>query len=303
MEGVKELLSASLGSDIQVRYELAAGIPRVKADLNQIELAVLNLAINARDAMPNGGILRIRTGLRNAPPDLVPQGSYAVISVIDTGQGINAEIISKVFDPFFTTKAHGKGTGLGLSQVYGIAQQTGGTARIESVVNKGTTVEIWLPLAEADDFAEFSLDSRNDDRSESNRAKVLVVEDDPAVRHFMVECLEILGYQVAQANHGQAGLDQLEADRPDLLIADFLMPGMTGAELVEKATRKFPDLPVIIATGYADMHAIDQVIGANTVLKKPFQINELASCVRRALKQSKCAEPDRVGGRLTAGSR
>ncbi|MDB5840386.1 MAG: hybrid sensor histidine kinase/response regulator [Herminiimonas sp.] len=296
MEGVKELLSASLGSDIQVHYELAAGMPRVKADVNQIELAILNLAINARDAMPDGGILRIRTALRIAPPDLVPEGRYAVVSVIDHGQGINAEIISKVFDPFFTTKAHGKGTGLGLSQVYGIAQQTGGTARIESVVGTGTTVEIWLPLAEASDAAEFPHDSRNEDRSESNRAKVLVVEDDPAVRHFMVECLEILGYQVVQANHGQAGLEQLEADRPDLLIADFLMPGMTGAELVEKASRKFPDLPVIIATGYADMHAIDQVIGANTVLRKPFQINELASCVRRALKQSKSVEPNVVGG-------
>lgn len=283
LDGVKDLLAASLGSGIRIQFELAAGIPHVKADLNQIELAVLNLAINAKDAMRDGGTVIIRTAVQPAPADLAAGCEYAVISIIDSGEGINPEIIARVFDPFFTTKALGKGTGLGLSQVYGIAQQSGGTAKIRSEVGVGTTVEIWLP------FAEFSVSAESAPRGdtriglENRRARILVVEDDPRVRQFIVECLEILGYQVTQADHAQAGLDKLELMQPNLLITDFLMPGMTGAELVKQARKKIPGLPAIIATGYADMRAIDAVIDTDMVLLKPFQLNDLACKVQYAL--------------------
>jgi CheY-like chemotaxis protein len=255
----------------------------VKADLNQIELAILNLAINSRDAMPGGGVLTIRCALRDAPAELLPEGRYALISVNDNGQGIKPEVITKVFDPFFTTKALGKGTGLGLSQVYGIAKQSGGTARIESTPGRGTTVEIWLPLAEVGARIGLPADRVSETTFKTSEATILVVEDDPGVRQFMVECLELSGYQVAQADHGQAALDQLDVRQPDLMIVDFLMPGMSGAELVSKATAKYPKLPIIFATGYADMKAIEEVIGNNAILRKPFQMGELVESVRAAL--------------------
>lgn len=283
LNGVKDLLMVSLGSGIRIHFELETGIPLVKADLNQIELALLNLAINAKDAMRDGGTVIIRTSVQPAPTDLPSGRDYAVISVIDTGEGINPEIIAKVFDPFFTTKPLGKGTGLGLSQVYGIAQQSGGTAKIKSEVSVGTTVEIWLPFAESGDVAESTPRGDIGVGLENKRARILVVEDDPRVRQFIVECLEILGYQVVQADNAQASLDKLESVRPDLLITDFLMPGMTGAELIEQARRKIPGLPAIIATGYADMRAIDEVIDTDMVLQKPFQLNDLACKVQLAL--------------------
>jgi PAS domain S-box-containing protein len=285
MESVKDLLSASLGSNIDIRFEVEPDMPRVRADANQIELAILNLAINARDAMPDGGAIVIRSALQHAPDELLPEGRYGVIAVSDTGHGINAEIITKVFEPFFTTKPLGKGTGLGLSQVYGIAQQSGGTARIESVPGRGTTVEIWLPCADEDCAAEPSITGASDKGLNNRAARILVVEDDPGVRQFIVECLEMLGYKVIQAEHGQAAFEQLHAERPDLMIADFLMPGMNGAELVAKAIEKFPDLKVIIATGYADMNAVEKVIGRNFILRKPFQIYDLAHSVRIALEK------------------
>jgi signal transduction histidine kinase/CheY-like chemotaxis protein len=283
MEGARDLLSASIGADVEIHFEIEPDLPLVKADLNQIELAVLNLAINSRDAMPSGGVLTIRCGSRDAPAELLPEGRYAVISVSDNGQGIKPEIITKVFDPFFTTKPLGKGTGLGLSQVYGIARQSGGTARIESTPGSGTTVEIWLPLAEVSARAGLSDGGAAEPAFKKSDAKILVVEDDPGVRQFMVECLELSGYQVTQADHGQAGLDQLDVIEPDLMIVDFLMPGMSGAELVSRATAKYPKLPIIFATGYADMKAIEEVIGNKTILRKPFQMGDLVESVRAAL--------------------
>ncbi len=286
LEGVKDLLMASLGSKIQTEFDFAPKIAPVKADVNQIELAVLNLAINAKDAMRDGGTIVIQTSVQPAPADLAP-GEYAVISVIDTGDGINPEILAKVFDPFFTTKPFGKGTGLGLSQVYGIAQQSGGTAKIRSQVGAGTTVEIWLPFAEVGEATESVPRGDMGIGLAAKRARILVVEDDARVRQFIVECLEVLGYQVLQAEHGQAGLEQLETATPDLLITDFLMPGMTGAELIAQAHKKMPGLPAIIATGYADMRAIDEVIDTQMVLQKPFQLNDLAYKVQHALGQGK----------------
>ncbi|HEV2609160.1 MAG TPA: ATP-binding protein [Noviherbaspirillum sp.] len=284
LEGVKDMLSASLGAGIKIDFDCPAQMPRALADFNQLELAVLNLAINAKDAMPNGGTLAIRADVRTAEGGLLPPGQYAVVSVSDTGTGISPDILSKVFDPFFTTKAVGKGTGLGLSQVYGIARQSGGIARIDSELGRGTTVEVWLPL-EPELAATNTAPASPAGIRRGEQARILVVEDDAAVRQFMVDSLEILGYRVTQAEDGFAGLKRLEMDNPDLLIADFLMPGMNGAELVAKAHALRPDLPVIVATGYFDMQALDKVIGSSFILRKPFQLGDLATSVRYALSE------------------
>jgi CheY-like chemotaxis protein len=194
---------------------------------------------------------------------------------------MSADVAARVFEPFFTTKGVGKGTGLGLSQVYGMAQQSGGAARVLSERGVGTTVEIWLRAASE---ADHSLAAAAPEARVSRAgARILVVEDDDFVRGSIVESLEALGHQVAQAADGEAGLRELKRAKPDLMITDYLMPGITGAELVQRARLDFPGLPMIIATGYADMKAIEQVIGDDTVLRKPFQLAELAACVERAL--------------------
>ena len=282
MDEVRDLLSAAMGADIRLEFDVAPDLPPVMADLSQTELAILNLAINARDAMPDGGRLLIECTMCEASDGMLPPGAYAVIAVRDSGQGINPEILSKVFDPFFTTKALGKGTGLGLSQVYGIAQQSGGTARIESRVGSGTTVELWLPLAPPA-LAEAAAARAAEPLRAAGPARILVVEDDPGVRQFIVECLEMAGHRVTQAEHGEAGLAQIEGSEPDLMIVDFLMPGMNGAQLAAEVGKKRPDLPIIIATGYADMQEIERVVGKNSVLKKPFQVRDLLESVRVAL--------------------
>lgn len=277
---MQELLRTSLGSAIRISIEIDPACQYVMSDANQLEMAVLNLAINARDAMPGGGVLRFTTRTEIAPPGVLAPGSYGVVAVSDTGGGIPSSILQKVFDPFFTTKEIGKGTGLGLSQVYGIAQQSGGTAQIHSS-SEGTTVEIWLPLAEA--VAVASNDFRAGELPRGD-AKILIVEDDPSVREAMVEMLAILGYVVHQAANGTEGLDMIKAAQFDLLITDFLMPGMTGAELIEKAKILQPSLPVIIVTGFADMAAVDAVVSEQCLLRKPFQLDVLANKVSTVLR-------------------
>jgi CheY-like chemotaxis protein len=202
--------------------------------------------------------------------------------VSDTGTGIAPDLLDKVFDPFFTTKSVGKGTGLGLSQVYGIAQQSGGAARIRSALGKGTTIEIWLPLAQAE-HAEHIVDAPPETVLRGHHEKVLVIDDDPDVRRFIVQCLETLDYDVTQAEHGEAGLARLDTDRPTLLIVDFAMPGLNGAAVAAEARRRQPGLPVILVTGYADTKAVERVVGTDSILRKPFKVEDLANSMRRAL--------------------
>jgi signal transduction histidine kinase len=267
------------------RFEIVVGVgPRVAgvlADASQMEMALLNLVINARDAMPGGGRIMLRASTPGMPAGLLPEGEYVRIAVSDNGPGMSPDVAARVFEPFFTTKGVGKGTGLGLSQVYGMARQSGGMARIDSVSGQGTTVEIWLPAAAAVDVQEAS-------DAEAGRPlaglKMLIVEDDDFVRAGMADALLTLGCEVAQAADGSAGLDTLALGRPDLLLTDYLMPGMTGAELAGRARQRFPGLPVVVATGYADMEAIRRVVGDVTILRKPFQIAELGAAVRKALR-------------------
>jgi signal transduction histidine kinase len=281
VDGMSDLLARTIGPQFQIEMDLSPCSPWAMADANQVELAILNLAINARDAMPEGGLLRISTDVSEAVrPNLEP-GSYVVVRVADTGSGIPPHLLAKVFDPFFTTKPVGKGTGLGLSQVYGIAQQSGGTVQIESSENVGSIVEIWLPTARAHAEPE-ARDEPPIKQPGALGERILVVDDDPGVRRFIAESLELLGYVVLQAADGREGLARLSGEAPGLMIVDFAMPGMNGVEVAVAARSCSPDLPIILATGHADMEAVQQVIDPERVLRKPFQIDELARAVRAA---------------------
>jgi signal transduction histidine kinase/ActR/RegA family two-component response regulator len=280
--GMHDLLARTIGPMVRIEMALDAASPWALADANQLELAILNLSINARDAMADGGVLTIATGGRPAEGvDLAP-GDYAVISVRDSGSGIPPHLLSKVFDPFFTTKPIGKGTGLGLSQVYGIAQQSGGTVRLTSVEGQGSTLEIWLPAAEAAVPAPEEAFRAEPDADGPNQ-RILVVDDDEGVRRFIVDCLQSLGYSVDEAAEGESALRMLRKERPDLMIVDYAMPGMTGVDVVIQARTAVPGLPIILATGYADMEAVDRVMPLDDLLRKPFRLSELAKAVRKAL--------------------
>jgi len=281
--GIRDLVATSVGSGIALEFDIGADAGMaVLADTNQIEMALLNLAINARDAMPEGGCLRFHARHAVPPAALLPEGDYVCIGVTDNGQGMSAEVAARVFEPFFTTKGVGKGTGLGLSQVYGVAQQSGGGARILSTPGSGTTVEIWLRCA------TLGQDGASPDAARARRrrpgARILVVEDDDEVRTSIAESLGALGHVVTQAADGMAALSALESERPDLMITDYLMPGMTGAELMRRARHAFPGMPMIIATGYADMRAIEESIGAGILLRKPFQLADLEASIEQALQ-------------------
>ncbi|SAK84750.1 sensor kinase/response regulator fusion protein [Caballeronia calidae] len=281
LQGMRDIISISLGPAIAFSTHADAEDLWTRADANQLELAVLNLAINARDAMPGGGRLSLHAGERPAPDETLVAGRYVVVSVSDSGTGIEPGVLSRVFDPFFTTKPVGKGTGLGLSQVYGIARQAGGVARIESEPGKGTTVEMWLPLVEKQ-TQEIVAGSNLDNRAVEGR-HILVIEDDEDVRSMLVECLQAFGYTVSQARDGVSGLERLRVDDPDLLMVDYAMPGMNGLQVIEKAHELRENLPVILATGYADVDISAIADKRFTALRKPFQLDELSRAVRSAL--------------------
>jgi signal transduction histidine kinase len=281
LQDMRDIIAVSLGSTIQFITQFDAEELWTEADANQLELAILNLAINARDAMAGGGTLTVRVGRRMAPDPTLADGQYVVAEFSDTGSGIPADVISRVFDPFFTTKPIGKGTGLGLSQVYGIARQAGGTARIESEEGHGTTVRLWLPMREPV-VSESESVSAVEQKVEGIK-RILVVEDDNEVRSMLVDSLKMLGYVVTQAHDGKTGLGRLTDDRPDLLMVDFAMPGMNGIDVIAAARKVRDDLPVILATGYADVDISRLAVRRCSILRKPFQLDELARAVRLSL--------------------
>ncbi len=287
-DGVRELVAASVGSRVAVNFAVDPDAGHVYADANQMEMALLNLAINARDAMPEGGQLHFSASVDQPPEGVLGDAhaggevDYIRFAVRDSGSGMTADVASRVFEPFFTTKQVGQGTGLGLSQVYGMAVQSGGGARVQSAPGRGTTMEIWLPRAAAPEPNAGAGDALP--LTPHAGARLLLVEDDDSVRQLMAESLEAIGYAVAQAADAETALSMLRKNLPDLLITDYLMPGMTGAELMQKVRVQAPDLPMIIATGYADMKAIEEVIGEHQLLRKPFPLAELAATVARALE-------------------
>jgi signal transduction histidine kinase/ActR/RegA family two-component response regulator len=284
--GMKDLLEISAGPSVNVQLELCEDQASVVVDASQLEMAVLNLAVNSRDAMSDGGTLTISTCARRCEDDgdQLQSGEYVVVTVSDTGAGIPQQLLSKVFDPFFTTKPMGSGTGLGLSQVYGFARQSGGMALLKSELGKGTTVEMYFPAAPADAPAHSEPAIPAFVAQRVKARKILVVEDDPDVRRVIVECLGLIGYSVAEAANGAEGLAAIAAAKPDLLVIDYAMPDMTGAEVISKAREMVGDLPVILATGYADMAAVERLAGKPAILRKPFDINSLGAAVARALE-------------------
>jgi|GEM_PF-180505 len=284
--GMREMLTQALGPMVRLNLHLEEGQKPVLSDPTQLEMAVLNLAINARDAMPDGGELTIATVLRRVNNDIeLGAGEYVELSVTDTGVGMSPEVMARAFDPFFTTKGVGKGTGLGLSQVYGIAQQAGGAVRIESRPGTGTTVRLYLPKTDTRIEAGVELEA-DGDATAGPAATILVVDDDLDMRRMLVASLETLGYRVLEAADGSAGLAALAAGNPDLLMVDFAMPGMNGAEVAKAARERQPDLPIVFASGYAETAAIESVAGHNVpVLRKPFRLDDLQAIVAETLNR------------------
>jgi PAS domain S-box-containing protein len=289
VRAMKDMLERTVGGGlIEVKTSLAKQLWHALVDATQIEVALLNLAINARDAMPLGGTIRISTrnvsAAADRPADLAP-GDYVVVSVADTGEGMPTEVLEKAFEPFFTTKALGKGTGLGLSQVYGLARQSGGTARITSKLGVGTRVEIYLPRAtvrgERDDIAAGPA-------AQARRSQtVLVIDDQDDVREVVVGQLEALGHRAVPAADGRLGLELFAASGRagpiDILLVDYAMPGTTGPEVAHAARRDHPNVPIVIMTGYADARTlVDPLPPGVVLLKKPFRMQQLAAALESA---------------------
>jgi PAS domain S-box-containing protein len=283
IESVQDLLSRTLGPLIEIELGLNPAPVPVLADPTQVEMTILNLALNARDAMPEGGKLHIATIARHVTddPELAP-GEYVELVVRDTGTGMDDETLRRAIDPFFTTKPVGKGTGLGLAQVYGSARQGGGTVRIESKPGEGTTVSVFFPRTEQPverGVAERALS----DRIPDSTGTVLLIDDDNDLRSVISGALITLGYSVTEAADGPSGLKAIEKSRPDVVVVDFAMPGLNGAEVARQARDRWPDLPIVLASGYADTAAIEQAIGKDAkLLRKPFRIDELLAAVSDA---------------------
>lgn len=298
VRSAEPLLTTTLGPSIQIDFDLdeEAPIP-VLADPTQLELAILNLAINARDAMPDSGRIRICTSLSfvDADPDLSP-GEYVELSVSDTGIGMAAEIAERAFDPFFTTKGPGKGTGLGLSMVYGVARQSGGIARIRSNPGEGTTVSLFLRRVQPAISGEEGGAAEKVALPVVQRlATILVVDDDADVRSFLAEGLAASGHRVRQAEGGAEALDLLQREMFDLLLLDFAMPGLNGADVAAAALRLRPGQEIIFVTGYSESSTIEHAAPNATLLRKPVAIDALNEAVQEHLARGATrAEPNQA---------
>jgi signal transduction histidine kinase len=283
IERLHEMLERTLGPSINLRLDLKGGEQNVLADPTQLELAILNLAINARDAMPEGGDLVVGAHpvTLKGDPDL-PAGDYVEIRVADTGTGMPTEVAERAFDPFFTTKEVGQGTGLGLSMVYGVARQSGGIARIDSQVGEGTSVSIFLPRTAQ---AEAGTAPQEETIASSGQrlADILVIDDDHDVRRVLSDQLGALGHRVQSVASGQEGLDLMRSQRFDLLVLDFAMPGLNGAEVADRARQIEPGQRILFVSGYADTAAIEQAVGDARVLRKPFRAEDIARAVQQVL--------------------
>jgi signal transduction histidine kinase/CheY-like chemotaxis protein len=280
-----ELLLRTIGATVRIETILESNLWQATADPSQIESVILNLAVNARDAMPNGGRLIISTANvpreeRNKPAELAA-GDYVAVCVSDTGTGMTDEVLRKAFEPFFTTKAVGSGTGLGLSQVYGIAKQTGGGVSIATKVGEGSKVTVYLPRTSAHPFLQPPPESSVAPLRRHN-ATILVVDDDPDVRGLAISCLETLGYRVFGADGGRAAIDLVGRDVSlDLVLIDVAMPEINGVEAIQAILKNRPALPFLYMTGYVGPTKLDP--SEHRVVKKPFTIAELAAKVEEVL--------------------
>jgi signal transduction histidine kinase/ActR/RegA family two-component response regulator len=303
VEGMRDLLIRTLGPGIDLVMDLDRHRAPVLSDQTQLELAILNLAINARDAMPQGGRLTLRTDVVTIGPGdpVLPPDRYVALSVTDTGQGMASDVAARAFDPFFTTKAMGKGTGLGLSQVYGVARQAGGEARITSAPGEGATVTVLLRCSPQHAEAPPAARGAEAVLAPRHGATVLVVDDESRVRELLDDTLQLLGYRVLTADGGAAAITVLQRERPDAMLIDFAMPQMNGAQVADRARRLWPDLPIVFASGHADSAAIQAAVGEDAeILRKPFDMNELARTLSATLGGSPASQSGDAG--LEAGA-
>jgi PAS domain S-box-containing protein len=281
--GMTDLLASSLGSSVEIKTAFPQKLALAVGDENQVELALLNLCVNARDAMPEGGEIvigaREETVAAGDATSLKP-GRYLCLSVTDTGEGMSQETLARASEPFFTTKGVGRGTGLGLSMVHGMAEQMGGRLMLKSVLGKGTTAEIWLQALEGESSAAPAPASAIAASAAPRRLKVLAVDDDRLVLFNTTAMLEDLGHEAVEAGSADEALDLLDEHRFDLVITDQAMPRMTGVQLLDVIRQRQPDMPVILATGYAEIPGGGQVNAPK--LNKPFTERELEEAVRAA---------------------
>jgi len=291
---MEELVRRTVGPEVTVEVVGAGGLWATLVDPNQLENALLNLCINARDAMPDGGRLTVETANkwldeRAARDRDLPAGQYISLCVTDTGTGMTPEVIAKAFDPFFTTKPIGAGTGLGLSMIYGFARQTGGQVRIYSEVDEGTTMCLYLPRHEGEGEVGVELKRAADERPGGEGEVVLVIDDEPMIRMLIVEVLEEAGYQALEAHDGPSGLKILRSDaRIDLLITDVGLPGgLNGRQVADAARLARPDLKIMFITGYAENAVVGngQLDKGMAVMTKPFAIDDLARRIRDMIEQ------------------
>lgn len=273
-ENMAELVASTSGPRVSVKLDIPRGLPPVHTDPHQLEMAILNLAVNARDAMPEGGTLTLAASEERIVPgardDLEP-GNYIRLQVADTGSGMDEATRARAIEPFFSTKGVGQGTGLGLSMVHGLAAQLGGAMRISSGVGAGTRVDLWLPVSAEQVSA---VEEKTEPATENRFGSVLLVDDEPLIRMSTADMLSDLGYSVTEASSGEAALRLIdEGFTPDVLITDHLMPGITGTELAQRVRQHAPATIVLIVSGYADVEGIAPDVPR---LTKPFRESDLA---------------------------
>jgi PAS domain S-box-containing protein len=289
IEALREMLASSLRGNIEIRYDIAAGLWPVEVDPGELELALVNIAVNARDAMPDGGTITLSA--RNVPhgTDAGPlAGDFVALSLTDTGRGIPSEALPRVFEPFFTTKEVGKGTGLGLSQVHGFAYQSGGAITISSEVGRGTVITLYLPRSEAPlSVAPVVVEAPAAGRGEGT---VLVVEDNPEVAEVTATLFEHLGYRVVRAPDANDALTRLQqASGIDLVFTDVVMPGsMNGVALAQEIRRRYPHIPIVLTSGYSDAAYAAETRFA--LLRKPYDVTALERSVAAAVAESRAGE-------------
>jgi signal transduction histidine kinase len=291
MNGMGDLLQSALGRRVQMEFRPANDLWPAMVDPTQIELVILNLAINARDAMPNGGLVTIETGNHHRGPPVrleePAEGDYVAITVRDTGVGMTPGVLARAFEPFFTTKGPGAGSGLGLSQVFGTARQSGGDVQIDTAVGKGTSVSVFLPRATVTVEQPATLPRSVDETRRA--ATILVVDDDDAVRTTTADVLSGLGYTVQQAADGPSALEILcQSTVIDAVLTDVVMPGMSGPELARRVISLRPGLPIIFISGYAEPEGLSGE-SLSRLVRKPFRVAELHEQIEEAIDQARAA--------------
>jgi len=279
-------LAQSVGSAIEIRLDIDDGDVIAVTDRHQLELALLNMVLNSRDAMPSGGTIAISVRRQRAElpeHDGLAPGDYVLMTVTDTGEGMPPEVMARCCDPFFTTKPVGLGTGLGLAQVSNLARRSGGTTRIESAPGRGTSVSLWLPAGERGDLPLAPARRSGEEVTPGGGESVLLVDDDEDVLRTTAAMLGALGYRVTGVANAEAGLAQLAAAPTDLLLLDFEMPGVNGLELARRARAHHPQQRILFMSGHAEIAALDREVAGAQLLRKPFREWDLSAAVRRAL--------------------